>query len=37
MFGCNEKKLICINNMQLVLLHCQINPKYMETGKERQK
>lgn len=39
MFGSNEINLcsICGNNMQLVLLHCQINAKYMETGKQSEK
>ena len=39
MFGSNERNIcsICGNNMQLVLLHCQINAKYMETGKQSKK
>lgn len=37
MFGGNEiNKCICGNNMQLVLLYCQINAKYMETGKTKR-
>lgn len=39
MFGSNERNVcrICGNNMQLVLLHCQIYAKYMETGKQSKK
>lgn len=32
-----EQKLICVNNMQLMLLHCPIDAKYMETGKKTKK
>lgn len=36
MFGINEINVCIIfgNNMQLMLLYCQINAKYMETGKQ---
>lgn len=32
-----EQKLICVNNMQLMLLYCPINAKYMETEKKPKK
>lgn len=39
MFGSNEINAcsICGNNMQLVLLHCQINAKYTETLKQHKR
>lgn len=34
-FGQFWFKLICVDDMQLMLLHCLINAKYMETAEKK--